>query len=53
MSCQYCKGTGWILYKVDAPSPPYRENHKLEYAKECVCVMQDKKAYNNRPSHDL
>lgn len=37
MTCQYCKGTGWMLYKDAAPSPPYPPNTKLEYGQRCVC----------------
>jgi hypothetical protein len=51
MSCEYCHGTGWLLYKEDAPSPPYREGEKLEYAKGCVCSYESKRPnqdYQNR-----
>lgn len=37
MTCPYCKGIGWLLYEEDAPSPPYKQGSKLEFAKECVC----------------
>jgi hypothetical protein len=50
MSCQYCKGTGWFLYKEDAPSPPYREGEKLEFAKRCVCSHGFKGPYQDQQS---
>jgi hypothetical protein len=37
MICEYCKDTGWFLYKEDAPSPPYKEGSQLEFAKGCAC----------------
>ena len=37
MTCPVCKGTGWFLYKEDAPSPPYKQGSKLEFAKGCAC----------------
>lgn len=41
MKCKICKDIGWILYKKDAPSPPYKEGTKLEYAQQCACVLQN------------
>jgi hypothetical protein len=38
MSCQFCQGLGVVLYKEDAPSPPYKQGSQLEYAMRCVCV---------------
>ena len=46
MACNHCNGTGWILYKDKAPSPPYKEGSELEYARECVC-REPKRAYQN------
>lgn len=37
MECLYCHGTGWILTKIDAPSPPYQQGQQLEYGNRCVC----------------
>ena len=37
MICRKCFNTGWILYKKDAPSPPYKEGSKIEYARDCDC----------------
>jgi hypothetical protein len=50
MSCQYCKGTGWILYKEEAPSPPYKQGQELEFAKGCVCSYGHKGAYQDQQS---
>lgn len=40
MVCRKCNGTGWYLYKLDAPSPPYKKGSKIEYARTCECVHQ-------------
>jgi hypothetical protein len=51
MTCEYCHGTGWLLSKKDAPSPPYEEGHQLEYANRCVCHYESQKFnqdYQNR-----
>lgn len=46
MTCEYCKGTTWLLYKAPAPNPPYKEGDELEYAKRCVCFVP------KRPNQD-
>jgi hypothetical protein len=38
MMCPKCKGTGWLLYQKDAPSPPYKEGKKLEFGVRCDCT---------------
>jgi hypothetical protein len=35
MRCRKCDGLSWILYQIDAPSPPYKENQKLDYGVRC------------------
>lgn len=50
MTCQYCKGTGWLVYKEDAPSPPYKQGMKLEFAKGCVCSRESKGPYQDQQS---
>jgi hypothetical protein len=42
MSCEYCHGVGWLLYKEEAPSPPYKQGQELEFAKRCVCSYESK-----------
>lgn len=37
MKCLKCKDTGWILFKRDAPSPPYIPGQFLEYGVRCDC----------------
>ena len=48
MTCKYCKGTGWFLYKEDAPSPPYKQGTQLEFAKGCGCEGGHKGPYQNQ-----
>ena len=43
MTCKYCNGTGWLLYKDLAPSPPYPENTKLEFGQRCACEHGERK----------
>lgn len=50
MVCKYCNGTKWLLYIQDAPSPPYKVGSKLEFAKRCVCVEQQRPAENYKRS---
>jgi hypothetical protein len=35
MTCEKCKGTSWLMYVKDAPSPPYKEGSKLDYGVRC------------------
>ena len=48
MTCQYCHGVGWLLYKEEAPSPPYNQGTELEYAKRCVCFYESKEPQQNQ-----
>jgi hypothetical protein len=48
MSCEYCHDTGWLLYKKEAPSPPYNQGMELEYAKECVCRVSQRYSQNKQ-----
>lgn len=50
MSCEYCHGVGWLLYKEEAPSPPYNQGTELEYAKRCVCAHESKRHNQNYQS---
>lgn len=50
MTCKYCNGIGWFLHKEDAPSPPYKANTKLEFAKECACRNEGNRPYQNNKS---
>jgi len=47
MTCKKCGGMKWLLYQIDAPSPPYKENQKLDYGVRC-----DECSGTNRPSED-
>lgn len=38
MRCHKCKGTGWILYQKEAPSPPYKKGQFHEYGARCDCT---------------
>jgi hypothetical protein len=46
MKCHKCKGTGWILYQKEAPSPPYKQGNYLEYGARCDCLDETE---TNRP----
>lgn len=37
MICPKCKGSGWLLYQKEAPSPPYKEGKFLDYGARCEC----------------
>ena len=48
MICEHCDGVGWLLYKEEAPCPPYKQGMELEYAKRCVCFHESKGAYQDQ-----
>jgi hypothetical protein len=52
MSCEYCHGTGWLLTKKDAPSPPYEEGQQLEYGTRCVCQHESKRPYQDQQTYE-
>jgi hypothetical protein len=33
--CKDCSDSGWLLYKKQAPSPPYKEGITLDYGVYC------------------
>lgn len=33
--CDFCKDTGWITFKREAPSPPYKEGTLIDYGINC------------------
>lgn len=46
MTCPKCNDLKWLLYQKDAPSPPYKEGHKLDFAvrcDSCYGVSRDRK----------
>jgi hypothetical protein len=51
MSCPACKGIGFVLYKEPAPSPPYKQDTELEFAKRCVCQNATKRPTQNHENH--
>lgn len=51
MSCEYCHGVGWLLYKEEAPSPPYNQGMELEFAKRCVCFHESNGFEEPRQDH--
>lgn len=43
MTCPKCNGTFYLLYTKDAPSPPYKQGVKLDYATRCDACYEPKK----------
>lgn len=47
MSCEFCNDSGWYVYKLNAPSPPYKQGAELEYTQRCVCIDATKRPSKN------